>query len=49
MKKRNMPIGCALIIFIICAVINLVCLYLIAKSIVQLLDLDTRLWINFGF
>ena len=49
MKRRNMPVGCALIIFIICVVIDLVCLYLIAKSIVQLLGLDTHLWINFGF
>lgn len=49
MKRRNMPIGCALIIFIICAVINLVSLYLIAKSVIQLLALDMHLWINFEF
>nr|DAE14287.1 MAG TPA: hypothetical protein [Siphoviridae sp. ct0uL16] len=49
MKRRNMPKGCALVIFVICVVINLVCLYLIAKSVIQLLALDMHLWINFEF
>ncbi len=40
MKNDNAPVGCALIIFIICIAINLMFAYFIATS-------DMPLWLKF--